>query len=171
MAHDCLGSVWAVPSCSEVGEVIKGVTVAGIDGIVPRLLDGKAQAGMIEPNQGTKDRVINTAWVKWGTCSMGGQGNNLGCSVQVVDQAGNPGRVGGNDALAGMRVGCRQHGWRNDHWGWWGQLPDTGWWCRKQKRTWDRRMRSCGTSHILGVSGLGGERKMPETWTSLISPA
>jgi hypothetical protein len=37
-------------------------------------------------------------------CSTGGQGNRLGCVVQVVDQAGNPGCVSGNGALAWMRV-------------------------------------------------------------------
>jgi hypothetical protein len=57
---------------------------------------------------------------------MGSQGNSLGCAVHVVDQAGDPGRVGGKDALARMRVGCRRNGWQNDHWGWWGQSRDTG---------------------------------------------
>ncbi len=110
-------------------------------------------------------------WVKWGTCGMGGQGNSLGCAIQVVDQAGNPGHVGGKNALAGTRVGCHRHACWNDHWGQWGQLHDTGWWHRKQRRSWDGQPRSCGTSHILGVSGLGGERKIPETRTSLILPA
>jgi hypothetical protein len=50
-------------------------------------------------------------------------------------------------------------------------LRDTGWWCRKQRRSWDEQPRSCGTGRTLGVSGLGGERKMPETRTSLILPA
>jgi hypothetical protein len=70
-----------------------------------------------------------------------------------------------------MRVGCCRHGWQNDHWGQWGLLRDTGWWRRKQKRSWNGGPRSCGTGCILGVRGLGGERKMPETRTSLIPPA
>ncbi len=126
MAHDCLISVRTVPGCIGVGEAIKGVTVAGFDGIKLRLLDRKAQAGMIETNQGTNAGEIKAVWVKWGTCGKGGKGNSLGCTVQIVDQAGNPGRVGGKDALAGMRVGYRRHGWQNEHWGQWRQLRDTG---------------------------------------------
>ncbi len=95
MAHDCLVSVWTVPGCIGVGEAIEGVTVAAFNGVKPHLLDRKAQAGMIESNQGTNAGEIKAAWVKWGTCGTGGQGNSLGCTVQVVDQAGNPGRVSG----------------------------------------------------------------------------
>ncbi len=171
IAHDSLVRVRTVPGCIGVGEVIKGVTVAGFDGVKPCLLDQKAQAGMIESNQGTNAGEIKAAWVKWCTCGRGCQVNNLGCTLQVVDQAGYPGRVSGKDALAGMRLGCRRHLWQNDHSGWWGQSCDTGWWRKKFKRNWDGRLRSCGTGQILGVSGLGGERKMPETQTSLILPA
>jgi hypothetical protein len=85
---------------------------------------------MTEPNQGTNAGKIKAAWVKWGTCGMGGQGNSLGCTVHIVDQAGHPGHAVGKNALAGMRVGCRRQGWWNDHWGQWGQLFNTGWWCR-----------------------------------------
>ncbi len=164
MAHDCLVSVRTVPT-------IEGVAVAGFDGIEQSLLDRKAQAGMIESNQGTNSGEIKAEWVKWGTCGTGCQGNSLGCTVQVVDQAGYPGCAGGKDALDGMRVGCHRHGWRNDHWGWWRQLRGTGWWHRKQSKSWDGWQRSCGTGHILGVSGLGGKRKVPEMRTSLILPA
>ncbi len=126
MAHDCLVSIRTVPGCIGVGEAIKGVAVAGFDGVNPRLFDRKAQAGMIETNKGTNAGEIKAAWVKWGTCGMGGQGNSLGCTVQVVDQAGDPRHVGGKDALAGMRVCCRRHGWWNDHWGRWGQSCGAG---------------------------------------------
>ncbi len=54
MAHDCLLSIQTVLGCIEVGEAIEGIAVAGFDGIKPRLLGRKAQAGMIETNQGTK---------------------------------------------------------------------------------------------------------------------
>ncbi len=131
------------------------------------LLDRKAQAGKIESNQGTNAGEIKAVWVEWGTCGMGFQGYSLGCTVQVVDQAGYPGRAGGKDVLAGMRVGCCRHGWWNDHWGRLGQSRDIGWWCRKQSRSWDGRPRSCGTGSILGFSGLGGEKKVPEMRTSL----
>ncbi len=50
MAHDHLVNPQTVPDCIGVGEAIKGVTVAGFDGVEPRLLDRKAQAGMIETN-------------------------------------------------------------------------------------------------------------------------
>ncbi len=126
MAHDHLISVWTVPGSIGVGEAIKSVAFPGFDSIEPSLFDREAQAGMIEPNQGTNAGEIKTAWVKWGTCGMGGQGNSLGCTVQVVDQAGNPGSVSGKDALAGMRVCCSRHGWRNDHWGRWGQCVTLG---------------------------------------------
>ncbi len=91
ITHDCLVSVQTVPGCIGVGEAIEGVTVAGFDGVEPSLLDRKAQAGMIETNQGTNAGEIKAARVKWGTCGTGGQGNSLGCTVQVVDQAGDPG--------------------------------------------------------------------------------
>ncbi len=107
MAHDCLISSWTVPGSIGVGEAIKGVAVAGFDIIKPSLLEREAQAGMIEPNQGTNAREIMAAWVKWGDCGTGSQGNSLGCAVQVVDQAGNLGRVGGKDAMAEIRVQCR----------------------------------------------------------------
>ncbi len=115
MAHDHLVSVQTVPGCIRVGEAIKGVAVAGFDSVEPSLLDQKAQAGMIKSNQGTNAGEIKAAWVKWGTCGMGGQGNSMGCTVQIVDQAGYPEQAGGKDALAGMRVGCCRHSWRNDH--------------------------------------------------------
>jgi hypothetical protein len=120
MAHDCLVSIWTAPGCIGVGEAVKGVAVSGFDGIKPRFLDRKSQAGMIETNQGINAGEIKAAWVKWGTCGTGGQSNSLGCTVQVVDQAGNPRRVSGKHALAGMRVCCHRYGWRNDHWGQWG---------------------------------------------------
>jgi hypothetical protein len=136
MAHDCLISVQTVPGYIGVGETIEGVAVvAGFDSIKPSLLDREAQAGMIDTNQGTNAGEIKAAWVESGTCGTGGQGNSLGCAVQVVDQAVNPGHVGGKDSLAGMRVCFCRHGWWNDHWGWWGQLRDTGWWRRKQRRS------------------------------------
>ncbi len=81
MAHDCLVSVQTVPGCIGVGEAIKGVAVAGFDGIEPSLLDRKAQEGMIESNQGTNAGEIKAEWVKWSTCGTGGQGNSLGCTV------------------------------------------------------------------------------------------
>jgi hypothetical protein len=112
MAHDRLISVQTVPGCIGVGEAIEGVSVASFDGVKPSLHDRKAQAGMIETNQGTNAGEIKAAWVKWGICGTGGQGNSLGCAIQVVDQAGDPGRVGGKDALAGIRVCCRRHGWQ-----------------------------------------------------------
>ncbi len=135
MANDHLISVWTVPGSIGVGEAIEGVAVAGFDSVKPSLLDREAQAAMIEPNQGTNAGEIKAAWVKWATCNTGGQGNSLGCAVQLVDQAGNPGRFGGKDALAGMRVRCHRHGWQNDHWGQWGQLRDTEWWHRKRRRS------------------------------------
>jgi hypothetical protein len=171
MAHDYLVSIRTVPGCIGVGEAIKGVTVARFDGIKPSLLDWKAQAGMMESNQGTNAGEVQIAWVKRGTCGTGCQGNSLGCTVQVVDQIGYPGRAGGKDALAGMRMGCSRHGWRNDHWGRWGQLGTTGWWRMKQSGSWDGWLRSYGDGHILRVSGLSCERKVPEMRTSLILPA
>ncbi len=85
MAHDCLISVRTVHGSIGVGEAINGVTVAGFDSVEPSLLDREAQVGMIETNQGTNAGEIKAAWVKWGTCGKGGQGNSLGCTVQVVD--------------------------------------------------------------------------------------
>jgi hypothetical protein len=68
MAHDCLISVRIVPGCIGVGDAIKGVVVAGFDGVKPSLLHRKAQAGMIESNQSTNAGEVKAAWVKWGTC-------------------------------------------------------------------------------------------------------
>ncbi len=53
MAHDCLVSIRTVPGCIGVDEAIEGLAVASFDGVKPSLLDRKAQAGMIESNQGT----------------------------------------------------------------------------------------------------------------------
>jgi hypothetical protein len=63
MAHDCLVSIQTVPGCIGVGEAIKGVAVAGFDGVEPCLLDRKAQAGMIETNLGTYAGEIKAVWV------------------------------------------------------------------------------------------------------------
>ncbi len=81
MAHDCLIGVRTVLGHIGVSEALKGVAVAGFDCIEPSLLDREAKAGMIEPNQGTNAGEIKAAWVKWGTCSTGGHGNSLGCTV------------------------------------------------------------------------------------------
>ncbi len=81
MAHDCLISVRTVLGRIGVSGALKGVAVAGFDSVKPSLLDRESQAGMIEPNQGTNAGEIEAAWVKWGTCGMGGQGNSLGCSI------------------------------------------------------------------------------------------
>ncbi len=64
MAHDHLVSIRTVPGCIGVGEAIKGVAVSGFDGIKPSLLDRKAQAGMIETNQGTNAGEIKAVWVE-----------------------------------------------------------------------------------------------------------
>ncbi len=90
MAHGPLVSVRKVLGFIGVSEAIKGVAVASVDGIEPSFLDRIAQACMIETNQGTNPGEIKAVWVEWGTCGTGGQGNSLGCAVQVVDQAGNP---------------------------------------------------------------------------------
>ncbi len=81
MAHDHLIGVWTVFGRIGVGEALKGVAVAGFDSVKLSLLDREAQAGMIEPNQGTDAGEIKTTWVKWGTCGSGGQGNSLGCAL------------------------------------------------------------------------------------------
>ncbi len=64
MVHDCLVSIRTVPGFIGVGKAIEGVAVASLNGIKPRLLDRKAQAGMIETNQGTNAGEIKAAWVK-----------------------------------------------------------------------------------------------------------
>ncbi len=64
IAHDCLVSIRTVPGCIGVGEAIEGVAVAGFDGVEPSLLDRKAQAGMIEFNQGTNAGGIKAVWVE-----------------------------------------------------------------------------------------------------------
>ncbi len=84
MAHDPLVSVRTVSGCIGGGKAIEGVAVASYDSIKPSLLDRKAQAGMIESNQCTNAGEIKAAWVKWGTCGTGSQGNSLGCTIQVV---------------------------------------------------------------------------------------
>ncbi len=81
MAHDCLIGVQTVLGHIGVSEAFKGVTVASFDSVEPSLLDREAQAGMLEPNHGTNAGEIMAAWVKWGTCGMGGQGNSLGYTV------------------------------------------------------------------------------------------
>ena len=110
-----------VPGCIGVGKAIKGVTVAGFDGIEPSLFDREAKAGMIKSNQGTGAGKIEAAQVKWGTCGPGCQGDLLGCAIQVVDQAGSTRSAGSQDALAGMMMIYSHHGRRVNHWGWRGR--------------------------------------------------
>ncbi len=81
MVHDNLIGIQTVLGRIGVSEALKGVAVAGFDCVEPSLLDREAQAGMIEPNQGTNAREIKAMWVKWGTCGTDGQGNSLGCAV------------------------------------------------------------------------------------------
>ncbi len=81
MAHDGLIGVRTVPGRIGVGEALEGVAVAGLDSVKPSLLDRETKVGMIEPNQGTDAGEIKAAWVKQGTCGLGGQGNSLGCAV------------------------------------------------------------------------------------------
>ncbi len=81
MAHDCIIGVRTVLGCIGVGEALKGAAVAGFDIVEPSLLDKEAQAGMIKTNQGPDAGEIKAAWVKWGTCGMGGQGSCLGCAI------------------------------------------------------------------------------------------
>jgi hypothetical protein len=51
MTQDGLIQVWAVPHCIEVGETIKGVAVACLDGIQLCLLNWKTHACMVESNE------------------------------------------------------------------------------------------------------------------------
>ena len=51
MTHDGFIQIGSVACNIGVGEPIKGVTVAGLDGIQPSLLDRKAQACMVEANE------------------------------------------------------------------------------------------------------------------------
>ena len=81
MALDHLIGVRTVLGRIGVSEALKGAAVTSFDCIKPSLLDREAQAGMIEPNQGTNAGEIKAAWVKWGTCGTGSQGNSLGCTV------------------------------------------------------------------------------------------
>jgi hypothetical protein len=81
MAHDCLIGIRTVPGCIGVGEALEVVVVAGFDSVEPSLLDRETKAGMIESNLSTNAGEIKAAWVKWGTCGLGSQGNSLGCAV------------------------------------------------------------------------------------------
>ena len=56
MTHDGLVQVGAVTFCIGVGEAIKGVTVADLDGIQSCLLDWKAQACMVESSESNHAR-------------------------------------------------------------------------------------------------------------------
>jgi len=52
MAHDRFVCIRTILGGIGVGEALKGVTVAGFDGIKPGLFDWKAKTGMIKSNQG-----------------------------------------------------------------------------------------------------------------------
>jgi hypothetical protein len=58
------------------------------------LFDWKAKTGMIKTNQGANAGQIKAARIEGSTCCTGSQGNSLGCTVDIVDQAGGPGRAG-----------------------------------------------------------------------------
>jgi hypothetical protein len=104
MAHDRFVSVRTILGCIGVGEAFEGVAVAGLDGIQPGLFDWKAKTGMIKSNQGANAGQIKAARIEGSTRSPGCQSNSLGGTVEVVYRAGGPGRVGGEDTLAGMRM-------------------------------------------------------------------
>jgi len=53
-------------------------------------------------NQGANAGQIKAAKIKWSTRSSGSQSNSLGCTIEVVYQAGSPGGAGGKDSLTGM---------------------------------------------------------------------
>ncbi len=71
MTQDGLIRVGAVASHIGVGEAIKGVTVAGLDGIQPSLLDRKAQACMLEANESSYAGQVEALGING---SVGGQG-------------------------------------------------------------------------------------------------
>jgi hypothetical protein len=111
MAHDGFVSVRTILGCIGVGEAFEGVAVAGLDGIEPGLFDWKAKTGMVKSNQGANAGQIKAAPIKGSTSRPGSQSNSLGGTVEVVYRVGGPGRAGGEDTLAGMRME-RSDWWR-----------------------------------------------------------
>jgi hypothetical protein len=95
MAHDGFVCVRTILGSIGVGEALKGVAVAGFDGIQPGLFDWKAKTGMIKSNQGANAGQIKAARIEGSTRSSGSQSNSLGCTVEVVYRAGSPGSAGG----------------------------------------------------------------------------
>ncbi len=104
VAHDDFVCIRTILGCIGVGEALEGVAVAGLDGIQPGLFDWKAKTGMIKTNQGANAGKIKAARIEGSTCSPGSQSSSLGGTVEVVYRAGGPGRAGGEDTLAGMRM-------------------------------------------------------------------
>jgi hypothetical protein len=104
MAHDGFVCIRTVLGCIGVGEAFEGVAVASLDGIEPGLFDRKTKTGMVKSNQGANAGQIKAARIEGSTSSPGSQSNSLGGTVEVVYRAGGPGRVGGEDTLAGMRM-------------------------------------------------------------------
>ena len=94
MAHDRFVCVRTIFGSIGVGEALKGVAVAGFDGIQPGLFDWKAKTGVIKSNQGANAGQIKAVRIEGSTKSSGSQGNSLGCcTIEVEYRAGSPGSV------------------------------------------------------------------------------
>ncbi len=102
VAHDCLVGVGTILGRIGVGEALEGVAVAGFDGVQPGLFAWKAKTGVVKTNQGANAGQIKAARIEGSPRSSGSQSNSLGCTVEVVNRAGRPGGVGGEDFLTGM---------------------------------------------------------------------
>ena len=59
---------------------------------------------MIKSNQVANAGQIKAARIEGSTRNPGSQSNSLGGTVEVVYRAGGPGRAGGEDTVAGMRM-------------------------------------------------------------------
>ncbi len=72
MTHDGLVCIRAVSCSIGVGDPIKGVTVARLDGVKPCLLDRKAKSCMVESDKSTHAEKVEASGIKG---NLGG----LGC--------------------------------------------------------------------------------------------
>ena len=95
MAHDRFVCIRTILGRIGVGEALEGVAVAGFDGIQPGLFDWKAKTGVIKSNQGANAGQIKAERIEGSTRSSGSQSNSVGCTIEVVHQAGSPGSAGG----------------------------------------------------------------------------
>ena len=111
MAQDSFVSIGAVSRYIGVGETIKRIKVACLDGIQSCLFDREANACMIEANKSSDAGEIKAPGVEGRMGNLGCKSHCLGRRIHKGDRTGVACIVNGLEFLAGMIVEWKGDGW------------------------------------------------------------